>query len=122
MASANPTPCWYCRHFQSFDRNTGSAKYGRGANPETRQFPRNGCADFLRETGVDDDDWEPARALIAPYTPPPPPGPRLLGNDGWWTEPRRPRPQAAVAAQHARLAIPTFPPGQSFEEMFPDED
>ena len=76
---------------------------GRDGREKPRCFSRgggNGCDAWEREPGIDDDDWDPPGVpRIGAYVPEPPSAPRSRsqGRDGWWTEPRRPRPPAPAA-------------------------
>ena len=84
---AAKTPCWYCKHLDSIDERTRIAT----CKPiGWTVHSRDGCGEFEREPGVDDDAWEPGGSSIAPYKPDPSPAPRQRGVDGWWTEPPRP--------------------------------
>ena len=73
---------------------------------------KDGCGEWEREPGIDDDDWDPpGTPTIGPYRADPPSAPRARsrGTDGWWTESRRsprpvppPAPEPAFRAQVAR--------------------
>ena len=64
-----PRPCWYCVHW------AGPA-WGDPYMADCRRDGReacvanaeNGCVHWMRETGVDDDGWEPA-PLVRPTSP-----------------------------------------------------
>ena len=113
MASATPprTPCWHCKHMRAVDARSGVVRCGltRGGGDMGNQLRGSlGCAEWEREPGIDDDDWDPPGSpRIAPYVPEPTPAPRQRsrGRDGWWTEPRRPRPAPPPPAPDRFLAI-----------------
>ena len=68
---------------------------------------RDGCNQWEREPGIDDDDWDPpGTPVIGRYVPEPPLAPRARsqGRDGWWTEPPRPR-RAVAPAAHDSLIV-----------------
>ena len=80
----------------------------------------NGCDAWEREPGLDDDDWDPPGIpRIAPYVPEPPPAPRSRspGVDGWWTEPRKPRPAPAP-----RAPVWIMPSHDLFGGIYSDDD
>ena len=55
-----PSPCWFCSHFQRLVYG-GSAAVCQQGTISIHANPGYGCAFFEREPGVDDEpDWRPA--------------------------------------------------------------
>jgi hypothetical protein len=71
---------------ESVDAQTHIARCGRDDGPKCKVTARDGCLQWEREPGVDDDDWDPMPPLFVRH-----PAKRNASRDGWWTEPRRPR-------------------------------
>lgn len=112
---ATSTPCWYCLHVIAVDPATSIAnclKHPYNCHPE------QGCMDYERVPGVDDDGWTPLRSRIAPWKPEPEPAPRSRGNDGWWTEPPRPRRPPRVIP----VVLISLPQRDAFGGMFNWDD
>lgn len=64
-----PRPCWYCVHWAGPAwGDPYLARCTRGGGSSCVANAGNGCVHWMRETGVDDDDWSPA-ALILPKSP-----------------------------------------------------
>lgn len=113
MASATPprTPCWHCRHMISVEPRSTIVQCGRPgiSSPSFTRGGGEGCEAWEREPGIDDDDWDPIGVpRIAPYVPEPPAlRARSRGDDGWWTEPKRPpRPPAPPRARPPAWVLP----------------
>lgn len=62
-------PCWYCVHWAGpCWGNPYLADCRRGGQKRCSTDARNGCVHWMRETGVDDDGWEPP-PLELPMSP-----------------------------------------------------
>lgn len=103
---ASQTPCWYCKHVVNIDPDTSMSSCSKH---QYHCRPEIGCPSYERVPGVDDDLWTPLRDKIAPWKPEPPPAPRRRGNDGWWTEPARPR-RAPKVIPVVTVHVPTRDP------------
>ncbi len=86
----------------SVDPQTQIAQCGKSGRPNCMVTARDGCVEWEREPGIDDDDWNP---VPPPFQPAPALRARNVSRDGWWTEPARPR-----GAAPASKVIPTLVP------------
>lgn len=70
-------PCWYC-HWWGGTSGSAHSLCERLGGPVKQAQPRTGCAYYERETGVDNDAWEPIWQPLPALKPPTQPraGPR----------------------------------------------
>ena len=77
MATLIPprTPCWHCKHMRTIQARAGVAVCGiprGGGDTGVQSRASDGCNQWEREPGIDDDDWDPpGTPRIAPYVPVP---------------------------------------------------
>jgi len=108
------TPCWHCRHMISVEAVSSVVRCGVGEHPRCMVLGREGCAQWEREPGIDDDDWNP---VPPPFTHPPPQRARNVSRDGWWTEPPRQR-----RAESPALPVYALPARDPFGGLFNWQD
>lgn len=110
-AMATPTPCWYCKHVIAVDPRSAIASC---TLHKMCARSSDGCTNYERVPGIDDDAWSPLMIKIGPYVPEAAPAPRARGRDGWWTEPRRPRRPPSPEPK----IIPNLPSRDPFGGLF----
>lgn len=76
---AEPTPCWYCVHFDGTTAQSTCALCSHSGCSRVRSSPETGCSQFVRVVGVDDEPWCPSAVVLAsPRGLDPPPVPWAL--------------------------------------------
>lgn len=54
---SEPTPCWYCVHFDGMASHGSSALCRNRPGPRVCSMPLWGCSSWMREVGCDDEPF-----------------------------------------------------------------